>query len=395
MKLLLDASHQRAGGGLQVALGTIASVVGATGPGRCDLLCVEGSPLADYGRDNDLPVLTVADSPLGRVGALVRGRPIHDVRRYDCIYTIFGPPIRQRGDAVNVIGVAYSQLFYPEIDFWKTSPRHLRPAHRARSRLRLAGIRRADAWIFETDVMRSRAIEQLGIEPRRATVIPPAPSPFIRHPEPSSRLKATLAALPDRPRVLLAAGWQGHKNLRTVPGVAKACRNLFGESPLFVFTLEPESIGATELTRLATALGVADDLRFIGRVDQRSIGQALAQVHCVLLLSELESFSNNVIEAFVGGLPLVISDRDWARSACRDGAVYVEPHDPYEVARGLTQAMGERRDSLVARGAALAEELYLSQQARAVLTMNFLTEVHGMGSASKALRTHKESTCHT
>jgi glycosyltransferase involved in cell wall biosynthesis len=298
---------------------------------------------------------------------------------YDCVYTVFGPPIRKRGSTVNVVGVGYSNLFYPEVNFWRGAPLHRRPEHWLRDQLRLSAIRHADGWIFETEALRGRAQKKLGLEPARTAVVPPAPSPFIRNPKHSSRLEERLGRLPDRPRVLLAASWTPHKNLHMVPRVAHACRSLFGTSPAFVLTLEPDSSGANELRSAASKLGVAEDVHFIGVVSQRSIGQALAEVHCVMLLSELEGFSNNVIEAFVSGLPLVISDRDWARAACADAAVYVEPHDPGSVARGVERAMGDERRDLVQRGAHLAAAVYPSQDARAVAAARFLADIRRMG----------------
>jgi glycosyltransferase involved in cell wall biosynthesis len=369
-----------------VALATVDAMPQVPDIPRFDLLCVEGSPVADHGHTKKISVLTVENSPLGRLRAFTQGNPGIDMGRYDCVYTIYGPPIRKRGGAVNVSGIAYSYLFYPEVNYWGNTPLHRRPAQWARDRLRLAALRQADGWIFETEAMRGRALHQLGLEPARTAVIPPGPSPFVENPKHSPRLEETLRLLPDRPRVLLAANWHPNKNLHAVPGVARACRAMFGESPLFVLTLDPEIRGASEVASMAARLGVSNDVCFLGAVSQRSIGQVLAEVHCVMLLSELESFSSNVIEAFVTRVPLVISDRDWARAACRDAAVYVEPNDAESVARGVGQAMGAERSELVDRGAHLAKTMYLSQQARAVATLRFLTDVHGMGRVERSNR---------
>ncbi|WP_252975980.1 glycosyltransferase [Janibacter melonis] len=59
----------------------------------------------------------------------------------------------------------------------------------------------------------------------------------------------------------------------------------------------------------------------------------------LLLMSELESFSNNVTEAIATRTPLVLSDRDWARSAAGKAAVYVPPREPSTIAAGLRAAL--------------------------------------------------------
>jgi len=42
-------------------------------------------------------------------------------------------------------------------------------------------------------------------------------------------------------------------------------------------------------------------------------------------LAQLESFSNNFIEAWKMRVPLVVTDSDWARDACGEAAAYVDP----------------------------------------------------------------------
>lgn len=103
---------------------------------------------------------------------------------------------------------------------------------------------------------------------------------------------------------------------------------------------------------------------------------ALEEVDVILLLSELESFSNNVLEAFSSRTPLVISDRDWARASCGNGALYVDPHDPDDVARALAQAVNDEVSKRLAdNGEAMLTAHYKHAEARLEDVLEFIDVV--------------------
>jgi glycosyltransferase involved in cell wall biosynthesis len=54
-------------------------------------------------------------------------------------------------------------------------------------------------------------------------------------------------------------------------------------------------------------------------------------------LLRLESFSNTVAEAWTMGKPLLVSDLDWAREACGDGAHYFRYDDATDAAAAIVR----------------------------------------------------------
>ena len=58
-------------------------------------------------------------------------------------------------------------------------------------------------------------------------------------------------------------------------------------------------------------------------------------------LSELESFSNNYMEAWKAGLAQICSDRDFARHICGGSAFYVEPLNPIEAASQIRHIISQ------------------------------------------------------
>ena len=69
--------------------------------------------------------------------------------------------------------------------------------------------------------------------------------------------------------------------------------------------------------------GVEDIVSVVGSVENSQLASIYKQIDVVVLLSKLESFSNNILEAWKFKKPLLISDELWSRSICKNAAVYV------------------------------------------------------------------------
>jgi glycosyltransferase involved in cell wall biosynthesis len=377
VKILIDVTNQRSGGGVQVALGTMLAMREVRVAAELSVLALRGSYPASLANQLGYELYTTVDSRLGRLL-----RQLFGARRAckrcepDAVYTIFGPPLR-RVRAKAVVGVAYSNLFYPELDFWAGANARRRAYYRLRDRLRLRRLLTADGFIFETEAIRRRAVEQHELDPTATIVIPPAVSPYATNPEDDAKLRNELNRVPAGSRILMLSSANPNKNLDVLPRVARALRDEHGINPTFLLSLEGDDEPARRLALQAEQLDVKRSLAFIGRIEPRSIGVALDRCDIVMLLSNLESFSNNVLEAFASATPLVISDRDWARSACKEAAIYVEPTSPHSVAAGLASVLTNRdtAEGLRRAGTALLASAYKSQESRAVQIFEFIEQI--------------------
>ena len=107
------------------------------------------------------------------------------------------------------------------------------------------------------------------------------------------------------------------------------------------------------MERVAAA-GLSDQLVNLGPVEQGLLGALYAQVDAVVLPTLLESFSGVYVEAMTLGVPIITSDRDFARVVCGDAAVCVDPTNPGEIAAAIADLVrdpGRRRD-LIEKGKA-------------------------------------------
>ena len=121
----------------------------------------------------------------------------------------------------------------------------------------------------------------------------------------------------------------------------------------FVLTVSPtptEWTGPLERARADHPGGVP--VRRIGQVDHARLGDLYRSASAVLLPSLAESFSATCVEAMHFGVPLVTSDRDFAREVCQDAAVYADPTDPEALADALYRVLEdpELRRNLRAAG---------------------------------------------
>lgn len=142
---------------------------------------------------------------------------------------------------------------------------------------------------------------------------------------------------------------------------------------LFVGTLEPRK----NLSGLATAVGMLDepiplvvagaegwgnldipahaDLRFLGFVPSGDLDALYAGARVFCYPSEREGYGLPVLEAMAQGTPVVTSAGTATEETAGGAAVLVDPRNPADIARGITEAL-TRRAELSAKGVARANK---------------------------------------
>ncbi|MBW2421423.1 MAG: glycosyltransferase family 4 protein [Deltaproteobacteria bacterium] len=138
----------------------------------------------------------------------------------------------------------------------------------------------------------------------------------------------------DEPYLFLAAAPERHKGIHTL---ISALRHFEGRAPLVVIagdsSLDPAYMG--ELQDLAEREGVAERVRFIGRVPYRDLLSYYRGAQAMVFPSMLESFGHPVLEAMVAGTPIVASDIPAFRELAGNVALLVPPGDPRALAAAV------------------------------------------------------------
>jgi glycosyltransferase involved in cell wall biosynthesis len=270
-------------------------------------------------------------------------------------------------------------LYYPEIDFWQDLSVLPRCRAKLRDKLRMAATVRADGWFFETEDIRQRASVLLQIPQARSTVILPVAPPAAK-PRTSSHGSTTGRS------VLVASSWNPNKNLTILPSVAHVLQRLWpGTEVRFVLTVSADDPRSVALLRSAEEIGVENALEFIGHQDHNALMVKYQQCDAVLLMSRLESFSNNIVEAWATYTPLVVTKAPWATVICQSGAVYINRDDPENIARTLLEVMcdPDLRDRVISSGRELLKR-YPDTTERARQIIDFSCSIVSAGRRVRA-----------
>ncbi len=241
------------------------------------------------------------------------------------LFTFFGAGLPHAKNVRSIVTVAYPIICYPESPYWHYVAKKEQLYVQCLNILRRHRLSSASEIIVETTVMQARLARTIKFPAKQICVIPPAPSQYVE----AMKLQRTL---PSR-RFLFISGNDSHKNLWRLPAIAQYMLKLGAREFRFLLTTSREAY-LTSLRRF----GIREDhidthFIFLGPIPPQRIMEAYRQAEVVVSLSDLESFSNNYMEAWTARLPLVVSDRDFSRNICKDSAVYVDPHRPEEVAK--------------------------------------------------------------
>jgi glycosyltransferase involved in cell wall biosynthesis len=215
------------------------------------------------------------------------------------------------------------------------------------TRIKLAAftrrLRYARRYFVQTEAARKSLLVRYGVEAKiMANCVDTSAEPSAAGAERSDR----------RRRILLFSHFYAHKNLEIVEPLA---RHALERRLPYVFVLTVDSsasrAGSAFLDRLRWAIeaGVVENK---GYVRPEKIADLYGSSDVLLLPTLLESFSTTYVEAMHFGVPIVTSDRDFARSVCADAALYVDPFSVENILETL-EALFESeslRGQLIARG---------------------------------------------
>ena len=354
MKIVLNFLPLKSGGGLQVGLDFIEQAKQHGREHEWFLVATKGTPLAEVREASNLRLVkTVPKSVMARLWFEYLGcrRLIREVGA-KLIYTQFGP--HWPGARIfNIVGCAYSNLFYPEINFWERLPLSQRLVRKGIDSLRMLRLRQADHVIFETEDLARRAVRLKGFQNERVSWAKPSVSSLVASDKEHIPTRELCRRLPKGFRILLLSTYNPNKNIDLLPLIAKVINERLPDNDMvFVMTLPPQCSTTLQILKDAQKLGVSDRIVNLGPIPQEGCAEVYRACDLVILPSQLESFSNTIAEAWAMRKPLLLTDMDWSRLLCKAGAGYFRYRDSHDAAN---QILRIRNDSgyyaaLVAEG---------------------------------------------
>lgn len=323
MKVLLNLLPITSGGGQQVALTFLKSLSERSEAGSFIVIAKKKTEISSWLTSQSALRYRLSERSIFKRlwFEIIEINSITEDNNIDIVYTLFGT-IFVTPKVKIVTGCAYSNLFYPEIDFWRVG-RVKKVIKNSIDYLRLRSYRKADLVIFENQALADRAETQFGF--KATIVLLPSISVKTTCVSDGGRIQIT-GINRSKFNFLLLTGWHVNKNLVLLLDVAEELKRQSQKKICFNITIDQSTEGAVSFFKAIKDRGIEEYFFFLGKVSSSDVEFIAKACDSVLLLSSLESFSNNLIEAWAYQRPLVVTDGDWSRSACGNAALYVNVH---------------------------------------------------------------------
>ncbi len=199
-----------------------------------------------------------------------------------------------------------------------------------------AAARRSDRVIVISESTRRDLLRFVHIPPEKVDVVCNGMG-VGRHSDavPAVELRARLRA-GERPIVLSVSAKLPHKNLMRLIGAV--ARIPSSERPLLVLPGYPTP-HEEELRGRARALGVGQDVRFLGWVAADELEGLYAAAACFVFPSLAEGFGLPVLEAMARGVPVACSQRGAVAEVAGDAALGFDPTSEEAITGAITRLL--------------------------------------------------------
>ncbi len=355
MKLVLDATGVKTGGGATVVNATLQAAVSIDRFRAITLLASPAAlrrypiPTGDKVRVVDM---TAAESSGGRILWNLRGLDRY-LRNMEC--DVF----------FHCHGIGYAKKVPSFITIQQALPyskESLLLCSR-QVRFRMAVIRwlsrraaRAAEHVFvQTEVMRDTLSREFGVPKEHISTFLPC-APILPRPETDSPKLKSLRSDSERGVLLYVGNSAPYKNLSVV---AEGLRRM------------PESKRPKWYATLPAGhpLCLQGDVIGLGTLDGAELFEAYRHARVLVMPSLIETVGLPMLEAMRMGTPVLAADRPYARAVCEDAATLFNPLSPDDFAEKAMLLFSdvERRADLVKRGIAVVKRLDAVDPYRAML----------------------------
>lgn len=132
-------------------------------------------------------------------------------------------------------------------------------------------------------------------------------------------------------------------DVKNVPMFLRAAKRVVADIPDANFVIAGEGELESQLKNTAKLIGVADNVRFVGRC--ADVPTLLAKSNACVLTSRAEGFSNSILEYMAAGKPVVATNVGGASEAIVDGETgyLVASDDDEAMAKRLSEILGDAK----------------------------------------------------
>jgi glycosyltransferase involved in cell wall biosynthesis len=330
MRLLINAVGLRAGGGLTVGLNALRGLREVRPDVDIFALVPAGCGYEELCRNLEVPFKafhTTALYPLWRVWFDQVQVPVATRRWSADVLFSMNNQTAWGVSCAQVVLLHNPYYIYPVAEWWSLLGAYDRVSLLVQRLLFAVMARRCSAHVaVQTPVAARRLIDRYGTRPDRVAVIPNAIAGEHYRAETAAGhalARRMRTAARGRAVVLTLARYYPHKDLEFILRVARRLRDTADRQFVFFITIAAEQHpGARALLETIDKDRLGADVVNLGPLEFQELRSAYAVAQICFLPTVLESMSGTHLEALHYGLPIVTTERDFARDACGPSAHY-------------------------------------------------------------------------
>lgn len=339
MRLMIDASLQSVGGGVQVAVNFINNILNDK---FIDDLLIIVSPQVDEQIDVNLKPKTnyYVFPNSSSFFKFKQGKELSELEKKfkpDLVFIVFGPSY-WKPKAKSIQGFALPLMVYGET-VNKLHANNLMKKLRINLLhfLRKFQIRNNfDYVVVETNTFKSLVKSKFNIDENKIFVVE---NSFNNKFNMNEDLK--LINKKNKYDFFVPTAYYPHKNLERLVDVAYILKEKYSLYITFNFLLAKDSSAWSKIFTLAEHKNVQEYFNTYGPVRNNVISEIYKKNDCVILPTIAEVSSAVYPETFISKKLLFTSDLDFARELCGDAAVFFNPFSPEDVANKIFNVLND------------------------------------------------------
>jgi len=369
MRLLVNTSNLKIGGGIQVALSMIEEFKDFQ---EHEFHIIYSSYIANQLNLGQFPknfyFYNINYSPVYLPARFITLKKINKLEKLihpDCVLSIFGPSY-WHPKAPHVMGFGLCHFLYPESPFWKTIG--------LKDDIYIKLLKIIKTWqlkknanYFHVETMDAKLRMNKFWDIPLENILVATNSYHKIFDNFSSKI-----SLPPKKnnefRLITISSYYAHKNLEIINEVIKEL-NKQDEFIFQFFLTLPKNIFKKRFID-------SENIINIGPLKIPDCPSAYAQCDAMFLPTLLEIFSANYPEAMKMGKPILTSDLPFAHDVCKNAAEYFGPLDPRKIAESILKVARNKdyRETLIENGFLRLKDLDTSRE-RAEKILNFCSNI--------------------
>lgn len=364
MKLMIDASLQSVGGGVQVAVNFINNVLNNSG--FADELLIIVSPQVDKQIKSSFKKnknYYVFDNKKGFLKFL-QGCELSKLEerfKPDLVFIVFGPSY-WKPKAKSIQGFAIPHMVYPQISdlLYKSKPIKKMLLNFLLKVKRSQILKNYEYMVVETETFKNLVSEIIGFNRNNIYVIE---NSFNKGFNQGNMLNNSINEN-EFLSFFVPSAYYPHKNLEILIDVACILKEKYDVNLKFNFLIKENSEEWFNLINLAKSKDVLSCLKTYGPVNNDEMTKLYRENDFVILPTLAEVSTAVYPESFISKKIIFTSNLDFARELCGDGAIYFDPLDPSDIALKIFQVISnvELQNKMIEYGTIQLNRKYISPE---------------------------------